>query len=138
MTQSYSPFGMVFTGAMGTSTYNGCPTRPTGGANGWLGLTIPVGARLGTITASVFDDGSTNQYGLTLSRHAVTPTLLTWETVSSGTGGSSTTTGTAAVDLTPATETVIGPGESLLLSFSTSTNSNGFCGITVEYTLPAP
>jgi hypothetical protein len=137
VSQSFSPFGMVFTGTASTSTYNSCPTRPTGGGTGVLALDLPAGAHIDAISASVLDDGSPNAYTVTVNQSSVTATGLDFTLMGTASKGPSPTFGVTSVDLSPSIDTTINAGDTLTLYFSTVVNSNAICGVTVEYTLPS-
>jgi hypothetical protein len=138
VTEAFSPFNMRFIGTANTSTFNNCPTRPSGGGGGTLGLDIPVGARIDTITASVLDDSSTTIYSLSATLFRLTTAGMTVAAVASGSGGASTSATIATVDLSPSTAPHVVIGDTLVITFqTTAVNTNGLCGVTVQYTLPS-
>jgi hypothetical protein len=137
VTESFNVRNMNFA-THNRSTANGCPTRPTGGQVGTLGLDLPVGAHIDAITAYVFDDSSTVTYNVTVTHFTLTGIGLAQTELGYAAGGASTSASTAVLDLSPTTDTTIAAGDSIFLEFSTTAaDFNGFCGLTVRYTLPS-
>ncbi|MBM7519522.1 hypothetical protein [Nocardioides nitrophenolicus] len=139
-TLAISPWAMVLTGSTtaGYGTTNGCVTNfdNTTTASGSVPLTLPVGSRITSVTASVYDGTSADTYSLNLVRYLPTPTGLTSDSTtplgSGGAGSIVVTTTTTPVNL------LIDAQHTFAITMSNLRNfNNGLCSLQVTYEDPA-
>lgn len=139
-TVTYSPFGMDWPDAGGTSTFNGCPTRPTSSnLPGRLQLDgIPVGASIVGGTIHLYDSGSNATVTATWRGNYLEGDSLLARVLGAAGPLGVNTFGRTSVAVTVDPPFVIGPGSSTWIDFATeASNQNGFCGFDLTYVMPA-
>ena len=137
VTHTFSPAGIRWIGSNAYSTFNGCQTRPTGAtANGYVPLTLPVGATVLSARVAAFDSNTAGAtYTVSLWSELPNSVGLTSTPRGNGTGGD-VALRTDIHTITPASTWVVQPGETAFLSFSTSAvSANGLCSVQVTYRL---
>jgi hypothetical protein len=101
-------------------------------------LTLPVGAKIISVSAAIFDSPGPTGYSLSLVRNVagIGSTGLTSEFISTATGGAQSIEIVQA-DVTPALQETVDAGESFNLWFTAGAAwENGFCGAQVTIELP--
>lgn len=137
-TLSYDPYSLqpFGTGAIGTT--NGCTCNYVDTFATRVPLTLPVGAKIVSVSAAIYDGLGSTGYSLSLVRDvaSIGSSILTSEFISTATGGAQTIEIVEA-NVTPALQETVDAGESFNLNFSAGAPfANGFCGAQVTIELP--
>jgi hypothetical protein len=117
------------------ASFNNCQSDPT---RLFYDIDIPVGAALTQVAVTAMDGPSSTPYAMQVFRGTVEPAFMSYVTVLSASGGSSTAFATVRHAMTPITPIVLAPGQSFQLMFLTGgPSTNGVCLVEYAYTLPA-